>query len=88
MCVCVCVDNLHTYVCTHVVSPAQRIPLLFTDTPSLEEREKQIERRRKAALFIEELRRKRELQLEEEKEPGVNEDSDEFVGPKRKPVEL
>ena len=63
-------------------------PLSCTDNPSLEEREKQIERRRKAALFIEELRRKRELQLEEEKEPGMNEDSDEFVGPKRRPMDL
>ena len=54
----------------------------------MEDREKQIERRRKAALFIEELRRKREQQLEEEKETGLNEDSDEFVGPKRRPLEL
>ena len=60
----------------------------LTDPQSLEDREKQIERRRKAALFIEELRRKRELQLEEEKETGLNEDSDEFVGPKRRPQEL
>lgn len=60
----------------------------LTDPQSLEDREKQIERRRKAALFIEELRRKRELELEEEKETGLNEDSDEFVGPKRRPLEL
>ena len=53
---------------------------------SLQEREKQVERRRKAALFIEELRRKRERQIAEEKELsrlGLNEDSEEFVGPKR-----
>lgn len=56
------------------------------EVTSLQEREKQVERRRKAALFIEELRRKRERQIAEEKELsrlGLNEDSEEFVGPKR-----
>lgn len=61
--------------------------LPYADTQSLEEREKQVERRRKAALFIEELRRKRELQLEQERGTEVNEDSDEFVGPKRRHVD-
>ena len=75
-----------TYTCTCSVTCTASLPC--TDTQSLEDREKQIERRRKAALFIEELRRKRELQLEQERETGVDEDGDEFVGPKRRPVEL
>jgi len=74
-------------VVVHVVQ-SRSTSVSLTDPQSLEDREKQIERRRKAALFIEELRRKRELQLEEEKETGLNEDSDEFVGPKRRPQEL
>ena len=47
---------------------------------SLEEREKQMERRRKAAIFIEELKKKRMKRLAEK---GANEEDEDFIGPKK-----
>ena len=61
-------------------------PCAVDEVTSLQEREKQVERRRKAALFIEELRRKRERQIVQDKELtrlGLNEECEDFVGPKR-----